>query len=359
MAIRTDVLIVGGGFAGVSAAQALEKQGIKTTLVDRKDYFEVTFATLRNVADPAKTGNQARKYYRDFLSGAFIQSRVMDMSATSARLEDGTEITFENGIIASGTRYPSMPLAKTDTAMSIQSRNQELTDIHKQLQQAKKIMVIGGGVVGIELAGEIAHAMPNTKLTLAHNSDVLLNGFKPKAQRKAQLQLEKLNVDIQYKTRYQNKEGLYVDENNGQASDADLVLEATGVLPNNEFLKPRLAHILNERGFVNVNKKLQVEGEENLFALGDIADVGEAKLGYLAVQQGEYLAKSIINARRGKGDKGYKRNPLMALIPVGPKQGVVQLPFAVTTSNLLVGMKQKDLFINKIYQEFGTAPNAK
>ena len=54
--MKTQVLIIGGGFAGVSTAQRLEKQGIKTSLVDRKDYFEVTYAVLRDVADPKKSG---------------------------------------------------------------------------------------------------------------------------------------------------------------------------------------------------------------------------------------------------------------------------------------------------------------
>ena len=358
MAIQTQVLIIGGGFAGVSTAQALAKQGISTTLVDKKDYFEVTFATLRSVADPISTGNQARKYYQDFLEGDFIQGEVQQMSANQAQLADGTEIHFQTGIIASGTRYPSLPLAKTESAMDMGNRNNELMSEFSRLKQAEKVMVIGGGIVGVELAGEIAHAHPNKKVVLAHNSDTLLPGFKEKAQRKAQQQLESLKVEIQFNRRYQPQGDHYTDQNTGESSDADLVFQATGVLPNNSFLKASLGHILNDHGFVKVDKKLQVEGEANLYALGDIADVGEAKLGYLAVEQGKYLAKAIGKKLKGKGFKGYKRNPLMALIPVGKEQGVVQLPFAVTTAGFLVGMKQKDLFINKIYTGFGTKPNA-
>ncbi|AWF80963.1 hypothetical protein BTJ40_09150 [Microbulbifer sp. A4B17] len=359
MVIKAEVLIVGGGFAGVSVAQALERHGVHTILVDKKDYFEVTFATLRNVTDPSSTENQARKYYRDFFCGRFIQGDVVEMSAKSAHLADGTELHFDSAILASGTRYPNMSMAKSISAMDIQSRNQELLDVHQRLKQARKVMVIGGGVVGVELAGEIAHAMPITQVILAHNKDVLLDNFKPKAQIKAQRQLENLGVEIQFNSRYQYQNGCYIDLNNGQASGADLVFEATGVLPNNDYLKPHLAHILNEQGFVKVDNRLQVIDEPSLYALGDIADVGEAKLGYLASQQGEYLAKAIARNEKGKSTKSYKRSPLMALIPVGQKQGLVQLPFAVTTCNHLVRLKQKDLFINKVYRGFGTQPNAR
>jgi len=279
------------------------------------------------------------------------------MTAQQAVFTDGTEIEFEIGIIASGTRYPSLPLAKSESAVAMDRRNSELLSEYSKLKAANKVLVIGGGIVGVELAGEIAHAHPNKKVILAHNSDILLPGFKEKAQRKAQQQLKKLNVEIQFNRRYQQQDDQYVDQNTGEVAGADLVYQATGVLPNNNFLIAKLGHILNDHGFVKVDKKLQVEGEANLYALGDIADVGEAKLGYLAVEQGKYLAKLIGKKQKGKGFKGYKRNPLMALIPVGKEQGIVQLPFAVTTAGFLVGMKQKDLFINKIYTGFGTRPN--
>lgn len=358
MTHHTDVLIIGGGFAGVAVAQTLEAEGVNTLLVDKKDYFEVTFATLRNIAAPDKTKNQARKTYQDFLKGRFIQGHVTAMSENSATLADGSTLTFEYGVIASGTRYPSMPLAKTDTAMDIHSRNQELQNYHHQLTAAQSILVIGGGVVGVELAGEIAYAMPHAQVSLAHNSDVLLNGFKRRAQQKAQQQLEMLGVNILFDRRYQAVNGQYVDSKTGHVHAADMVFEATGVLPNNAFLSAHLPHILNERGYVQVTQHLEVIDTPNLYALGDIADVGEAKLGYLAQEQGNYVARHILKKRRGKSHKGYRRNPLMALIPVGQKQGVVQLPLGVTTLNAVVNMKQKDLFIGKVYKSYGTRPYA-
>lgn len=355
---QTDVLIIGGGFAGVSAAQALKKSGIETTLVDMKDYFEVTFATLRDIAAPEKTRNKARKHYADFLEGQFVQGRVETLTHNKAILSDGLEIQFNEVIIASGTRYPTLPIAKTATSLDINSRNTELLNAHTSLSTAKKIMVIGGGIVGVELAGEIAFAQPESKVVLAHNTGELLTGFKEKSQRKALEQLTSLGVEVEFNRYYQEVEGQYKDKNTGIISDADLVFVATGVLPNNRYLQPHFAAILNEHGYVKVNGNLEVEGQQNLYALGDIADVGEAKLGYLAQEQGTFIAKLIHKKRMNKTTKPYKRNPLMVLIPVGQKQGVAQHPYGVTTLNLLVGMKQKDLFISKVYKAFGTQPNA-
>lgn len=347
---RVEVLIIGGGFAGVSAAQALEKQGVKTLLVDRKDYFEVTFATLRNVAAPEVTKSDARKRYTSFLTGEFVQSGVATLDNHSATLENGEVIKFDTAIIATGTRYPTMPVAKSNTALDLETRNQEMLTHHQALKAANKVLVIGGGVVGVELAGEIAYAFPDKQTVLAHNSSQILDGFKTKTRRKSLQQLESLGVKVEFNTRYRQVEGTYIDENSGNASDADLVLSAVGTLPNSEFLEAKLGHILNSRGFVKVNDQLEVMGQVNMYALGDVADVGEPKLGYLAQQQGEYVAKTILNKRKNKKTKGYKRNPLMALIPTGQKTGVVELPFAVTTFKPLVNMKQKDLFISKVYK---------
>lgn len=355
--MQTDVLIVGGGFAGVTVAQELVKKGVTTLLLDKKDYFEVTFANLRNIAAPDATRLQSRKHYRDFLSGRFMQAEVAQLSAKQARLADGQVIHFKHAVIASGSRYPAMAVAKTHSALDIASRTAEMQQSFQQLQQAKKVLVIGGGVVGVELAGEIAHAFPSIELTLAHGGSQILDGFKTKAQQKARQQLENLGVNLQLNRRYQQQGDGYLDSATGEKVDADLVFAATGAQPNNEYLRAELADILNERGLVKVNAQLQVEGYNNLYALGDIADSGEAKLGYLAVEQGKHLAKVIHNTLKNKSSKAYKRHPLMALIPVGQNQGVVQLPFAVTTANLLVNMKQKDLFINKIYKGFGTKPD--
>jgi len=350
--MKTQVLIIGGGFAGVATAQKLEKLGIKTILVDRKDYFEVTYAVLRDIAAPNKNRGNSRKYYKDLLDGSFVHSGVTELTETRAILENGDSLEFEKVVIASGSRYPTLPLAKSSNAHSLSARNEELNGYHQKLNTASSVLIIGGGVVGVELAGEIAYAMPNVKVTLGHNTNTLLDGFKEKAQNKAFKQLSDLGVEIQFNSRYKQQDELYVDEISGRSMNADLTFAATGTRPNNDFLHKNFSHILNERGLVTVDENLAVTAQDNFYAIGDIADVGEAKLGYLALEQGKYLATSIAKQLRGKKHKGYKRNPFMALVPTGQETGVVQLPFMVSTWKTLVNMKQKDLFIGKTYNEF-------
>lgn len=352
--MKTEVLIIGGGFAGVTAAQALQKQGIQTLLIDRKDYFEVTYAVLRDVAAPSKHNGQARKQYHALLSGQFIQATVTELLPAKALLCDGRQVQFDKVIIASGSRYSSLPLAKSDNALSLTQRRDELERYHTELKAASQVLIIGGGVVGVELAGELAYAMPHLNIILAHKNGDLLDGFKLKARRKALHQLEQAGVEVRLNADYQAINDGYQDRNSGRLLTPDRVFLATGTRPNNDFLKPSLSHILNDQGLVKVDDYLQVVGSQNAFALGDIADVGEAKLGYLAVEQGKYLADFITQQYCEKRIKAYKRHPFMALVPTGQKTGVVQLPFMVSSCKALVNLKQKDLFISKTFKAFST-----
>ena len=94
---QTDVLVVGGGFGGVAAAEKLAENGIDVTLIDRKNYFEVTFGTLRNVADPKLLGNTTRKRYADFIKGEFVQGSIESMNDREVKLTNG-ETTFSSPI---------------------------------------------------------------------------------------------------------------------------------------------------------------------------------------------------------------------------------------------------------------------
>lgn len=310
------------------------------------------FSSFWAVAAPEKTNGEARRYYKDILKGNFIQSGVKELSQTAALLENGNTITFDKVVIASGSRYPSLPLAKSSEAMALTTREDELKSHNGKLRIASDVLIIGGGVVGVELAGEIAYAMPNAKVTLAHNTDTLLDGFKEKAQKKALEQLTALGVNVEFNTFYTENDNTYTDKKSGKHVNPDVAFIAIGTIPNNEFLQQHFPHILNPHGLVEVDNNLAVIGLDNFYAIGDIANVGEAKLGYLALEQGKYLAEALIKEFKGKSAKAYKRNPFMALVPTGQKTGVVQLPFMVSTWKGLVNMKQKDLFISKTYNEF-------
>jgi len=343
---QTDVLIIGGGFGGVATAQKLAKKGMSVTLVDRKDYFEVTFAILRNVTAPKSLGNTSRKLYRDFIAGAFIQGSVESMNDKEAKLANGDVIRFKQAVIASGSRYPSLPLAKSNSRFGYAERNQEMLDEHALLGAAKSVLVIGGGAVGVEFAGEIASAFPDKEITLSHSGDALLNNMKPKAQRKALEQLTAKGVIVKFNSRFVEGD-----------KEADIVYSCVGMLPNTEFLQAELAAALNDKGLIKVDDFMKVKGYDNLYALGDCAALDDHKHGYIATVQGGMLADAILKSARGRKVKPYKTPPFAIITPTGTDTGVAQMPFGIFTAKFLVNLKQKDLGVSNIYKMLGTVPN--
>ena len=361
---QTDVLIVGGGFGGVAAAEKLAENGVDVTLIDRKNYFEVTFATLRNVALPEMTGNRPRKKYADFIKGDFIQASIESMNDKEAKLANGETIGFKQAVIATGSRYPTLPLAKSIDAMDYAERNQELLDAHQELAAAHSVLVIGGGLVGVEFAGDIASAFPDKEITLAHASDALLDGSRPKAQRKALEQLTARGVTVKFNRRFTKDASvggrdLYRCSISGETMQPDIAYVCVGMVPNTEFLKGELPSILNERGQVKVDSNMKVEGYDNLFALGDCSTLDVRKHGYLASVQGAHLADALLKSAAGKTPKAYGKPPLLVITPTGVDTGVAELPFfgLITTLKFIINLK-KDMGIKNILQLLGTEPDA-
>jgi NADH dehydrogenase FAD-containing subunit len=357
MNTQTDVLIIGGGFSGVNAAQKLSKGGLSVTLVDRKNYFEVTFAMLRSVADPKLLGDTPRKLYNDFIDGTFIQGSIASMNANEATLENGERIQFKRAIIASGSRYPTLPLAKSATAFDYSERHQEIEENHKTLAAAKSILLIGGGNVGVEFAGEIASAFPDKDITLAHATGVLLDSMEPKAQSKALEQLTAKGVNVKFNRRFKKDGDVYRCSQSNETINADLVYECVGMLPNTEFLKPELPGTLDAKGLVKVDSFMNVVGYKNLYSLGDCSNLDTVKHGYLASVQGNMLADSILKAEKGKKVKPYKTPPVVVMTVTGRDSGVAQFPFGVFTAKFLINMKQSDLGVANMFKMFGSKPN--
>ncbi|MCL1127374.1 NAD(P)/FAD-dependent oxidoreductase [Shewanella surugensis] len=354
---QTDVLIIGGGFGGVAAAQKLSKKGVSVTLVDRKNYFEVTFAVLRNVAAPKTLGNTPRKRYRDFIDGTFIQGSIKSMNDKEVKLDNGESIRFKRAIISSGSRYPTLSLAKSNAAFDYTERNQEIVANHTLLASAKSVLVIGGGTVGVEFAGEIASAFPDKDITLAHSTDTLLDHMKPKAQRKALEQLTARKVKVKFNRRFTKDGNVYRCSKSNESLQVDIAYTCVGMVPNTEFLNAELSDVLDNKGLVKVDPFMNVVGYDNLYALGDCADLDNHKHGYIASVQGTMLADLLLKSAKGKKGSAYKTPPFAIITPTGTDSGVAQMPFGVTTMKFFVNMKQKDMGISNMYKIYGSEPN--
>ena len=247
-----NIIIIGGGIAGTRVAQELAKfrnKGVAIKLIDAKDYFEVPYATLRGIIKPNTIGKRLRKKYRDFVKVDFIQGKVIEISPNTIKLENGKELEFNIAIIATGSRYKRFSIPKpADIVRNMEERDKQFQEEHQKLDKAQKILIIGGGPVGVELAGDIAYYYPEKTVYLIEALPRLLNNFKPRASKIAKKELENMGVQVilnEFIERDMNETGLWISKTSNKSYSADLEYFCIGVSTNTSFMRKNFFELVN------------------------------------------------------------------------------------------------------------------
>jgi NADH dehydrogenase FAD-containing subunit len=341
------VVIVGGGIAGKKLAENLDKKKIvEVVLVEPKEYFEVPFAQLRSLVDPKDFSPTIRKKYSELIPGVrHIMKKATGIQGNNLKLDDGTDLDFDYLILATGSSFSKWPYLKSSEPLMV-ARQEEVLKEGSKLEKANSVLIIGGGSVGVEFAGEIADTWADKKVVLVHGGSRILNGLSEKMSARSEKILKEMGVEIFTNTHLkENKDGTWSDES-GKTYKADIVYQAVGMSLSSAWLDGSKLE-KTERGAVKVGSDLRVIGIDNIFALGDINDVPEMKLGVLAGNQATLTAKNIQRLIKDPSARltPYKPSKPMSFIPIGRKAGAVQLPFG--HPHFLIAIKQKDLFVSK------------
>ena len=299
------VVVIGGGYAGTAAAKALDKN-FDVTLIEKRDRFFHNSGSLRAAVDARWLRKLFIPYDHLLKHGRILNGKVVEANPEEVVLEDGQRLKFDYLVIATGSSYPfpakmaSDKVAEAETAVRI---------VNERIEQAKSILLIGAGPVGIELAGEIASLYPGKPVTLIDPSDRLMPAFNPKLGERLYKGLQQLGVRVLLGERLvkmptttnatapeQPSMQTYHTEK-GTQIEADIHIICFGLQLNTQYL--HLGSIVDERKQVKVNSHLQVKGYENIFAIGDIVNTVEAKLITTAEEHSKIVALKY-RATRGK-----------------------------------------------------------
>jgi NADH dehydrogenase FAD-containing subunit len=347
------VVVVGGGVGGAHAAVYLQKDS-DLTLADPKEYMEILWAELRSMVEPSFACRSVI-YHKDYLTkGRLVTSAATNITETEVHTADGARIPYDYCVIATGHKY-NLPQSRSERLQLFEADNEKI-------KAADSILVVGGGPTGVELAAEISVDYPSKKVTLAHKGPRLMDFVGEKASRKALEWLKWKNVDVKLNQTVEldtARDGKYVTSN-GETINADCHFLCTGKLSGSEWLKETmLKNKLDPKGRLTVDANLRVKGHKNIFAIGDITDVPELKQGYLAEAHAGVVAKNIKLLMSGGAESKlgvYKPAPNIALVSLGRKDGVAQLPF-LTISGCIPGyIKSGDLFVGKTRKQIGLKP---
>ncbi|KAJ0965621.1 hypothetical protein J5N97_026759 [Dioscorea zingiberensis] len=349
------VVVVGGGVAGAFLAKSMQFVA-DVTLIDPKEYFEIPWASLRSMVEPSFSERTLIKHTDYFTNGRVVTSPAINITEKEVLTAEGRSVLYDYLVIATG-HVDSTPQSRKDRIAQYEQDNQKI-------KASNSVLIIGGGPTGVELAGEIAVDYPEKKITVVHKGSRLLEFIGQKASDKTMDWLTSRKVEVLLNQTINldsvsESEKIYTTST-GENISADCHFICVGKPIGSSWLQESiLKDCLNKKGSLMVDENLRVRGKKNIFAIGDITDVPEIKQGFLAQKHASVVVKNlkllIKGAKESKLSK-YKPASAMAIVSLGRKEGVAQLPFMTMIGCIPGIIKSKDLFVGKTRKQLGLDP---
>lgn len=372
---KKKVIIVGAGYGGTATAKELDAE-FNVTLISPNDALEHKWAYMRASVAPGWEEVTRVPLNKLLKNGKIVQGKVTEMTETSVKLSNGTTLEADYIVLAHGFGESNLPGGTPDNLTTSKQFKDTLIEKQKIIQSSKSILIVGGGPVGVELAGEIKAYYPNKKVTIVHSSSQLLNNSLPPMAPKFITQLNekltkmgvevKLNTKVAELPRITNKDGFitgissFTLSDGSVINDVDLCVVCTGGSPNKDFFVT--SNYLDDSKHVIVDEYCKVTGTNTVYCIGDANNVKETKLGFYADLQAKLVASNLKALIKQKPTKKYvpgngKTDYGTMFIPLGPKVGIAALGGTVLSDYFVSLIKGKGLFKNKVFQSVNaTAP---
>jgi NADH dehydrogenase FAD-containing subunit len=356
MSDQPSVVVIGGGYGGVNVAKALDDVAA-VTLVEPRDTFQHNVAALRALVQPSWTHRIFLPYGSLLSRGTVVRDRAVEVDQHGVLLASGTRLSADYLVLATGSTYPFPAKSDVDDAASSVERYHAM---YRNLERAERVLLLGAGPVGLELAGEIAAVWPEKKVTLVDIAETVLPGEYGSALREEiGRQLDGLGVTrvlgspLQAPPEVEPGEvkAFAVTTTDGRTVEADIWFRCYGVTPVTGYLAGDLAGARTADGYLSVTPELHLDGFDNVYAVGDIVALDANKAG-IAARQAAVVAANIRAAVTGDGPpQTYTPSPASILLPLGPTGGAGQRADSdeLVPAEVVSQLKGADMMIDRFH----------
>ncbi len=367
------VVIVGGGFGGLYAAQALRNAPVKVTLIDKRNFHlfqPLLYQVATGKLSPGDISSPLRGILSPNKNTKVLMGEVtgIDPKQQKIQLHD-EELSYDTLIVATGVSHhyfgndqwaQKAPGLKTiEDALEMRRRIFSAFEAAEKETNPEKrrawltFVLVGGGPTGVELAGSLAELAyralkedfrnidtSETKILLLEGMDRILPPYTSELSAKAKASLEYLGVMVQTGTLVTNIEDNLVTMCRGEQIEqisAQTILWAAGMKASGmgAMLAESTGVELDRAGRVIVEPDLSVAGHPNIFAIGDLANFphqyenGKPLPGVapVAMQQGSYVARLLKKRLQAKTLPPFHYNDYGSLAVIGRNAAVADLGF--------------------------------
>lgn len=361
-----QVVILGGGFGGLYAAQALRRAPVRVTLVDRRN-FHLFQPLLYQVAtgwlSPADIASPLRAVLKRQRNTQVLLAEAIDINVVERQviLADGA-LSYDILIVATGARHHYFgheqwaevaPGLKTiEDATAIRRRilfafeAAERASDPEQVRTWLTFVIVGGGPTGLELAGTLGELARDTlkhdfrnidpaaaRILVVEGAERLLPAYPPQLSAKAIAALAGLNVQVQTGAIVSDIQPGTVTIRSGEQSETiatHTVLWAAGVQasPLGHILATATGAQLDRAGRVIVEPDLSVPGHAEIFVIGDLAHCRNSQgqplpgVAPVAMQQGRYVAQLLQQRLQGQNHPPFRYRDRGSMAIIGRAQAV-------------------------------------
>ncbi|HMM02338.1 MULTISPECIES: NAD(P)/FAD-dependent oxidoreductase [unclassified Dysgonomonas] len=327
---KKRLVIIGGGFAGLELAKKIDKKQYQVILIDKNNYYQfqpLFYQVATGGLEPSSISYPHRKNFQKNKNFHFRMCEAQNVDPENKVVQTNIgDITYDYLVISTGcdTNYfgndslRESTFALKSVSESLLLRNRILlsfeealsTDNDEELKEILSFTIVGGGATGVELAGALADMKKSilpkdypeidfTKMEihLVDASPRLLFAMSEQASEKAADTLKNRGVIIHQDISVKSYDRPFVELSDGTNIRTRNVLWVAGVKPNS--LKG-LAETAYNRGRLAVNEYNQVQGYDNIFAIGDTSLLisekspkGHPQVAQVALQMAKRLAKNL------------------------------------------------------------------